>query len=57
MNNECHVLHKLTEALRLYPPNARYLVEVSGGRDSVALLHGLLGQGFQRLEPVELKGW
>ena len=40
---------KLATALRLYPPEERYLVGVSGGRDSVALLHGLLGQGFRRL--------
>lgn len=28
---------------------ARYLVGVSGGRDSIALLHGLLDAGFKRL--------
>ncbi len=40
---------KLALALRAHSPAGRYLVGVSGGRDSVALLHGLLGAGFRRL--------
>ena len=42
-------VRKLAHALRPYPGEERYLVGVSGGRDSVALLHGLLAAGFKRL--------
>src|SRR5205807_9003821 len=34
---------------RNFPPEARYLVSISGGRDSVVLLHWLVGLGYKRL--------
>jgi len=40
---------KLEVALKPYSPAERYLVGVSGGRDSVALLHGLVEAGYRRL--------
>lgn len=38
-----------SESLRALPNDRRYLVGVSGGRDSVVLLDWLLGQGYRRL--------
>ena len=38
-----------TNLLRRFPPDARYLIGVSGGRDSIALLHWLVNLGYDRL--------
>jgi tRNA(Ile)-lysidine synthase len=38
-----------TKLFRSFPPDARYLIAVSGGRDSVALLHWLGELGYERL--------
>ena len=38
-----------TKLFRSFPPDARYLIGVSGGRDSVALLNGLISLGYDRL--------
>jgi tRNA(Ile)-lysidine synthase len=38
-----------SQVTRDFPPDSRYLVAVSGGRDSVALLHWLLSLGYDQL--------
>ena len=38
-----------SRVIRSFPPDARYLVAVSGGRDSVALLHWLGSLGYEQL--------
>ena len=38
-----------TKLSRSFPSGARYLIGVSGGRDSVALLHWLVSLGYKRL--------
>ena len=35
--------------LREFPPSCRYLIAVSGGRDSIALLHSLVDLGYKNL--------
>ncbi|MFN2621766.1 MAG: tRNA lysidine(34) synthetase TilS [Chthoniobacterales bacterium] len=37
------------EIIAKFPPTRRYLIGVSGGRDSVALLHRLTNVGYERL--------
>jgi tRNA(Ile)-lysidine synthase len=41
-----HIIRKL---VRTFPPDARYLIGVSGGRDSVALLDYLVSLGYKNL--------
>jgi tRNA(Ile)-lysidine synthase len=43
-----------TNLLRRFPPDACYLIGVSGGRDSVALLHWLINLGYKKLIPCHL---
>ena len=38
-----------TNLLRKFPADGPYLIGVSGGRDSVALLHWLIGLGYKKL--------
>jgi len=43
-----------TKLFRSFPLDARYLIAVSGGRDSVALLHWLVSLGYERLTVCHL---
>jgi tRNA(Ile)-lysidine synthase len=43
-----------TRLLRSFPPDARYLIGVSGGRDSVALLHWLISLRYKNLTVCHL---
>ena len=43
------VLEQLSAALAAWPPRKKYLVAVSGGRDSMALLFGLHSLGYRKL--------
>jgi len=38
-----------TKLLRTFAPGARYLIGISGGRDSVTLLHWLISVGYKKL--------
>ncbi len=42
-------LHISPGLSRDFPPEARYLIGVSGGRDSVALMHWLVNLGYKKL--------
>ena len=42
-------LDKLRQALGAHPPRRRYLIGISGGRDSMALLAGLHSLGYHKL--------
>jgi tRNA(Ile)-lysidine synthase len=42
-------LHTTSRLTHDFPPDARYLIGVSGGRDSVALLHWMINVGYKKL--------
>src|SRR5436190_6575685 len=49
MSSQGVTLSMAKEVLVRFPPTRRYLIGVSGGRDSVALLYGLTSLGYKRL--------
>jgi tRNA(Ile)-lysidine synthase len=50
-SNNCRMERLGTDSriIRDFPQDARYLIGVSGGRDSVTLLHWLISNGYKRL--------
>lgn len=42
-------IHSLRTALSAHPPRRKYLIGVSGGRDSLVLLHALVSLGYRKL--------
>ena len=53
-NRNAWIHPTITPELQHLSPRRKYLIGVSGGRDSVALLHFLQAAGFQWVNP---KGW
>jgi tRNA(Ile)-lysidine synthase len=46
---QCNALIESERLLRDFPPSRRYLIGVSGGRDSIALLHLLVANNYKNL--------
>jgi tRNA(Ile)-lysidine synthase len=44
-----HLGNACVSTLAKFPPTRRYVVGVSGGRDSIALLHWLIANGYRKL--------
>ena len=48
-SQQCNALIESERLLRDFPPSRRYLIGVSGGRDSIALLHLLVANNYKNL--------